>query len=136
MQMSDRALAAAISHTALEAQAELTGNVYYMVAQKLNELREIVLNGALSETMMANTDVDAGTRPRGLEPALVALRAHIELNLTDNRYYLAAHKCDILTFILRRGPQRRNPVEALPRCETERQIMDRRWHETKTADAA
>lgn len=100
MTKSDRALAATIAHAALEAQAELTGNTYYMVSQKLIELREIVLNGDSSH------DCEADKSPQrliGLAPVIVSLRAKIESELRDNRYYLAAHKLDVLAFIARRA---------------------------------
>ncbi len=110
MKESDRALAAAVSNIRREAQAELGGDTYYMVAQKLTELREIILNGC-GDDVYRNEDF----RPRlvGLSPALSSLRTKIETELRDNRYYLATHKLDVLAFIVKLGGAASRPAEPL-----------------------
>ncbi len=127
MNESDRALAAAIFQVAREAEAELTGNVYYMVTQKLTELREIVLSGV--------SDPSAGRAPGdmkliGLAPAMTSLKSKMETGLQDNRYYLAAHKLDVMTFIARRAPSPIRPS----RQPVEQPIGS--GAQTRTADAA
>lgn len=70
-----------------EVDGAFTGNAYYMASALVRDLSEVTgANGA------AAPDAE----PIGFGAALAAARARISADLTDNRYYLAAHKLDAL----------------------------------------
>ncbi len=74
------------------AEAEFTGNGYYLVASQLTELREILGpdSGSLSH---AN-----GVRLNFLS-SLEAVRRQADAELLGNRHYLVAHKLDVLALL-------------------------------------
>ncbi len=72
-------------------EAELKGNSYYLVAQHVMELGELVPNGKNGVAR----HVDAFS----FATALDHVRKHAERDLTGNVYYMFAHKLDVLSFV-------------------------------------
>ncbi len=100
MKRGSSSLASAISDLRREAEAGLRDNVYYLTAQKLNELSEIINGRNGAEPPAAD---GASQRLIGFGPALEALRAKLDTELKDNRYYLASHKLDVIALIAARA---------------------------------
>lgn len=107
MTSGSNGLFSALAHLNREAEAMLDGNNYYLAAQKLLELKEVLglpmgVAGAAADKPLI-----------GVQPAIQALRVKFGEELTDNRYYLAAHKLDIIAYIAERA-EAVKPAKGVP----------------------
>jgi hypothetical protein len=89
-------------------EAEFTGNGYYLAASQITELREL-LGQDPGPVSHAN-----GSR-LSFAMSLDAVRKRADAELLDNRYYLVAHKLDVLAFLeTRYGKNGKAPIAATP----------------------
>jgi hypothetical protein len=73
-------------------EAEFTGNGYYLAASQITELRELLGEDA---GPVASANGNRSSFARSLD----AVRKRADAELLDNRYYLVAHKLDVLAFL-------------------------------------
>lgn len=115
MKRGNSSLTSAISDLRREIEAGLKDNVYYLTTQKLNELSEIVNSRNGGEPPTANG------KPQhliGFGPALETLRAKLDAELKDNRYYLASHKLDVIALIAARAKTAKPQAALAPTPES------------------
>jgi hypothetical protein len=86
-------LAAAIGQLSREIEAAMDGNSYYLASNKLREMKDLLLLQVSP----------AGGPAIGLSTALQTVRAKLGEEVTDNRYYIAAHTLDVIAYIAERA---------------------------------
>ncbi len=105
MTQQPSSLASAIGQLSQEIEAAMEGNGYYLASQKLRDIKDLL-----------SLQTGALDGPRvGLPQALQTVRARLGEEVTDNRYYIAAHTLDVIAYLAERDEMaRRSPA---PRAE-------------------
>ncbi len=73
-------------------EAEFTGNGYYLAASQVTELRELLGPGNTNLSHINGVHLNFAM-------SLDAVRKRVDAELLDNRFYLVAHKLDVLAFL-------------------------------------
>ena len=74
--------------------AGLHGNAFYLALQQITELSEIIGR----EDRRSYSNANGQQEPR-LQHSLEVLRKAMEAEIFDNRFYIATHKLDVLSFL-------------------------------------
>lgn len=88
----------AISRLRKATQAELHGNAYYLAANQIANLSELMGAGD------ASADPPSNSGAGGFVAALASLRAQVEKQLSGNVFYLASWRLDELAFLAAAPP--------------------------------
>ncbi len=93
MMQASGTLSQAVSNLRQEIETTFSGNAYYMAAAYARELADIVGAGAHGSR---------GATGQGFSAALEAVKDLARAELSENSFYLASHKLDVLAFIAAR----------------------------------